>query len=104
MSKEEIDWNYRKEEYFALLHAVQTGVAFWMQAGFTDETNPKQLRVGVNSSLITSSALAKTLIEAGVIDYKKFRDNEILMLQEEVKSYERKLQKHHGNNVDIRLL
>lgn len=80
-------YKYRESEYMDLLHAMQSGVAFTMGP----DTEPKHLRVGVNSALITSSALVKTLVEAGLIDFEKFRDNEIELLKNEIELYKRRL-------------
>jgi hypothetical protein len=48
-------------------HAVQSGVAFLMSIGAANDTTPKHLRVGVNSALVESGALAELLIGKGLI-------------------------------------
>lgn len=49
-----------------LQHAVQSAVATKM--GFdASECTPKHLRVGVNSALIDASAVAKVLVDKGII-------------------------------------
>jgi hypothetical protein len=99
------DYSYRDSEYTKLLHAMQSGVKSLMEVEDnkdTGETSPKHLRTGVNSALITSSALVKTLVDKGLITFEEFRDNEIELLQKDVKSYENKLSQHYG--VDVKLL
>jgi hypothetical protein len=51
-------------------HAVQSAVKFLLtiqKHGDMSECSPKHLRVGVNSALIDSSAVAKVLIDKGII-------------------------------------
>jgi hypothetical protein len=49
-------------------HAVQTGVGLVNECmDDRGECSPKHLRVGVNSAIIDGSALAKLLIDKGVI-------------------------------------
>jgi hypothetical protein len=52
--------------YRDLAHAMQSGVAAKMALD-PSETTPKSLRVGVNSAMCDSSALARLLIAKGVI-------------------------------------
>lgn len=55
-----------KARYLAAAHAMQSGVAMAMNYDDT-QTDPKHLKVGVNSSLVTTSALVYLLISKGVI-------------------------------------
>ena len=96
MNKDEVDWAYRQDEYMALMHQMQTGVAFTMHR--SDEASPKHLRVGVNSAICMVSALVKTLVEADVIIWEDFRDSEIEMLKQDIESYKSRL----GGNVELR--
>ena len=52
------------QRYDAAAHAMQSGVAFEIGAGVSRETEPKHLRVGVNSAMVDSAALAALLINA----------------------------------------
>lgn len=54
------------KRYMAAMHAMQSGVAA-EQARGGKETEPKHLRVGVNSALLNQGALAKLLIDKGII-------------------------------------
>jgi hypothetical protein len=105
MSENEIDWNYRSDEYLALMHAMQSGIKFKMELEGThgsSETSPKHLRTGVNSALIDCSALVKTLVEAGVITIEDYRDNLIELLVAEVNDYQEKLSaKMGGANIKL---
>ena len=58
--------NEAKARYKAAMHAMQTGVAF-DEAHGDDSLSPKHLRVGVNSCLVDSGALAGLLITKRVI-------------------------------------
>jgi hypothetical protein len=55
-----------KARYMAAAHAMQSGVAMAMNYD-ASQTDPKHLKVGVNSSLVTTSALVHLLIAKGVI-------------------------------------
>lgn len=87
MNLDDVDWDYRSTEYLRLLHAMQSGVAFTMGP----DTEPKHLRVGVNSAHCSLAALAETLIAAGVIKWEDYRDAEIRVLKREVDSYKARL-------------
>ena len=52
--------------YEAAAHAMQTGVAFLMERG-DKATEPKHLRVGINSAMVEHAALVRLLISKGVI-------------------------------------
>ena len=50
------------DDYLKAAHAMQSGVAFKMHTD-PSETQPKHLRVGVNSAMVEQSAIAKLLID-----------------------------------------
>ena len=54
------------KEYLHHAHRMQTGVAFRMQRD-SKETDPKHLRVGINSAMSDIAALSRLLIEKGII-------------------------------------
>lgn len=86
-----------RSEYMQLLHAMQSGVATEMEdASRASATSPKHLRVGVNAALTDHYALAKLLMEKGVITkleyYRALRD----AMAEEVERYETRLSAAHG--------
>ncbi len=87
------------KRYTAAMHAVQTGVTIRMNKGNLNEsheTDPKHLRVGVNSALIDSAAVVKLLIEKGIITENEY----FLALAEqaefEAQSYEDELGLERG--------
>jgi hypothetical protein len=60
-----------KERYKAALHAMQTGVALKMERD-AHETQPKHLRVGVNSAMVADSAVVTLLVERGVFTWDEY--------------------------------
>lgn len=92
------DYQYRAAEYLDLCHAMQTGVAFTMGSS----TEPKHLRVGINVNMTEHAALVKTLVDAGLIEFEKYRDNQIEMMQQEIALYTRIISEQMGGNeVDL---
>jgi len=85
------------ERYYAALHAVQSGVAMKMNWDRTD-TEPKHLRVGINSMLIDTGAMAKLLIDKGIITEDEYYKALADMAEEEVKRYEKLIKEHYGTN------
>lgn len=67
-------------------HAVQSGVALMMQAGSV-QTEPKHMRVGINSAIISTSALARLLMLKGVITPEEYWAQLIQVWEEEVEAY-----------------
>ena len=73
-------------------HRVQSAIAFF--EGQRDafglrcaETEPKHLRVGVNSALIETSALARLMFRKGLLTAKEYYDALIEAWEQEVDSY-----------------
>lgn len=88
------------EEYHSLSHAMQTGVAYQMDKT-KGPTEPKHLRVGVNSALVSHSALVHILIDKGVfteLDYAKSLRNE---MKKEVERYERLLKEEYNITISL---
>lgn len=54
------------QRYRAAAHAMQTGVAVKMEHDPSGETTAKHLRVGVNSAMVDTAALAELLVEKGI--------------------------------------
>ena len=59
------------ERYQRAAHAMQSGVAMEMNHR-AQPTEPKHLRVGVNSAMCDSSALARLLINKGLITHDEY--------------------------------
>ena len=63
------------EKSNALLHAIQTGVAFCIERG-SKEAEGKHLRVGINNALCELGAVTKLLIDKGVFTEEEYFDVE----------------------------
>lgn len=86
------------ERYQAALHAMQTGVAAMMPSL---ETEPKHLRVGVNSSMVETSALAMLMVQKGIITYDEWAKALADAMEREADLYRQRLRTRLGPNVDI---
>lgn len=89
-----------KDRYVALVHAMQSGVAMLMHHE-PGETEPKHLRVGVNSALCDSGALAELLLAKGVFTEEEYLKAICTTLERDVKSYESKLEAIYGRKVTL---
>lgn len=83
------------DRYAAAMHAMQSGVAMKMNYD-QGETSPKHLRVGVNSGLISSGALAKVLCDKGVITLDEYEAALADMAERDAKSYQDDVNTHFG--------
>jgi len=90
------------ERYKAAIHAMQSGIAMEMNWNPKD-TEPKHLRVGVNSALVDSGALQKLLIDKGIITEDELYSALADMAELEVKMYEERINEHYGTNGTIKL-
>ena len=83
------------ERYIRAMHAMRSGVAMLMQGPEQGgrETSPKHLRVGVNSSLVSTSALTRLLVEKGIITWEEYCKTLADEMEKEVRSYEAQLPK-----------
>ncbi|GAY12061.1 hypothetical protein [Pseudonocardia sp. N23] len=81
------------DRYHAAMHAMQSGVAAEM---FRDPkpTEPKHLRVGVNSALLGSAAIGALLIEKGVITQDDYERAMADQAEREKAAYEERLGVH----------
>lgn len=82
-------------EYRRLMHAMQSGVALKLQADPTD-ASPKHLRLGVNSCLVDTSAIARLLISKGVITEREYLGALVDAAWREVDAYEKDLLNKYG--------
>ncbi len=60
------DTNDMLQRYYAAVHAMQSGVAYEMNSD-PRATEPKHLRVGVNTALRNQASLTELLISKGII-------------------------------------
>lgn len=86
--------------YHRALHALQSGVAAEQERG-SDDGTPKQLRTGVNSALVNSTALGTLLIEKGLITEAEYVKVLADGMEAEVARYEERLSEALGANVRL---
>lgn len=89
-----------QDRYRAAAHAMQSGVAAEMNLGSQD-TEPKHLRVGVNSSLVNSSALATLLVDKGIITREEYYHALATEMEREKARYEFRLSETMGRRIDL---
>lgn len=87
-------------KYRDLAHAMQTGVAIKMEYD-ASETSPKHLRVGVNSAMCESAALARLLIDKGVITSEEYEQTITAEMAREVERYQKWLADRGLTNVTL---
>ncbi len=89
------------DDYVSKCHAMQSGVAMKMNLD-PSETSPKHLRVGVNSAMVDSSALAKLLIDKGIITMEEYEAAITEGMAREVALYEQWLTEHmNGSKITL---
>jgi len=70
-------------------HGMQSGVAWEMgQGDRAAATEPKHLRVGINSALVNDAALVQLLIRKGIITMDEYASAVADEMEIEVKRYE----------------
>lgn len=89
-----------QERYAAAAHAMQSGVAAEIGLG-TKSTEPKHLRVGVNSALVDSAALAELLIGKGIITEDEYVEAIATGMEREAKAYEDRLSERTGQKITL---
>ena len=86
-------WKDLGLDYLAAAYGMQSAVAYEMErGGRSPSTEPKHLRVGVNSAMVEHSALAFLLIKKGVITDAEYREAMRLAMNHELATY----QETHG--------
>lgn len=73
--------------YLVAAHGMQTGVAHEMNNG-SKATQPKHLRVGVNTAMVDHAALVWLLIEKGVITEAEYLESIRKAMNHELCLYE----------------
>jgi hypothetical protein len=89
-----------RRTYEQALHAMQTGVAFIMGRE-PQETEAKHLRVGVNSAMCDNAALARLLIQKGVISEQEYLAAIAKEMNNEADRYEARVQSYLGDNAHV---
>lgn len=88
------------ERYNRLMHAMQTGVEYTREIE-PSQVDPKHMRVGVNSSLVSMGALCKLLIDKGVLTEVEYWRALVGAMETEVETYETRLREHLGHSVSL---
>lgn len=88
------------ERYRAAGHAMQSGVAMKMHFD-PKETEPKHLRVGVNAAMSEHSALAKLLIDKGLITDAEYIKALTDAMEAEAEKYRSEISEHTGANITL---
>lgn len=88
------------DRYQAAAHAMQSGVAMEMNHN-AGPTQPKHLRVGVNTAHADIGSLARLLIAKGVISEDEYLSAIADGMEQEKEAYERMLSEHFGKPVTL---
>ncbi len=86
--------------YYLHLKRMQSGVAAMMPID-PKSTEPKHLRVGVNSALVDTGAIAKLLLAKGVFTREELWKQLADSAEEEADKHEKLVQKHLGAAVKL---
>lgn len=87
--------------YESALHGIQTGVAFEMERGVS-ATEPKHLRVGVNSALVNDAALVRLLVAKGLFTMEEYLEELRLEANRELDRYEDRILNEYNVKVILR--
>lgn len=91
------------QRYLSALRAMQSGVAMRMNYDAAS-TEPKHLRVGVNTAHVASAAIVELLVEKGVITREEYLSKLADVMETERDSYRDWLQERIAPGLDnIRL-
>lgn len=90
------------ERYMAAAHGVQTGVAYELEYDPSSGT-PKHLRTGLNLSKVEHGALVRLLIAKGIITDEEYMEEMVKGVEEELHTYEERINKHFGVKGKIKL-
>lgn len=83
------------QRYYAAVHGMQSGVAMTMNYD-AGETQPKHLRVGVNSAHVSASALTTLLVEKGLATSLEVATILADFMEAERDDYQRRIRAHLG--------
>ncbi len=83
-----VKWTDLGLSYEAAAHRMQTDVALKINNPAMNDTQPKHLRVGINSAMVRHAALAWLLIKKGIITEDEYREEVRLAMNHELSTYE----------------
>ena len=90
-----------RERYERAAHAMQSGVAIEMShLGTSKETEAKHLRVGVNSAMVDSAALAGLLISKGIFTMEEYAKAVADQMEKEAE-YRKRIADRLGRDVTL---
>lgn len=87
-------------KYLAAAHAMQAGVATEMNYN-SKPTEPKHLRVGINTCMVDIAALVGLLVKKGVITQEEYYDALTTAMETEKDRYEKHVSKLVGVPVTL---
>lgn len=88
--------------YLAASHVVQSGVAMEMNIpSRARATEPKFLRVGVNSAMVDHAALVGLLVLKGIITDDEYMKAIADAMEAEKERYEKALSQHYGKKITL---
>ena len=90
------------ERYEKACHAMQSGVAMEMNDN-PGPTTPKHLRVGINVALCDQAALARLLVQKGIITLEEYEAAITDEMEHEVERYEARIAARVGGTTPITL-
>jgi len=86
-----------RTRYMIAVHAMQAGVGVRAESDYDNfDLTPKHLRVGVNSALVDSCAIAELLIKKGLITEKEYLEALATGMEREVTKYQKELEERFG--------
>lgn len=92
----------REREIQRLQHAMQAGVATEMNiSSRSSATQPKHLRVGINTAMVDHGALVLLLVQKGVITASEYQEARLTAWKTEVRRYEELLARELGAKVRL---
>ena len=74
--------------YEQALHGIQTAIQHEISTGKSRKTEPKHMRVGIDSGHISDAALVTLLIQKGLIDETEFHESLRRQANAELADYE----------------
>jgi hypothetical protein len=90
-----------QERYLAAVHAMQSGVAMEMNDPAIKATDPKHLRVGVNSAMCDHAALIRVLVAKGILTEAEYVEAVADEMEREQARYEDRLTEKYGRTIKL---
>src|SRR3954471_24629724 len=90
-----------RDRWVRAMHALQAGVRMEMELGLSRDTEPKHLRVGVNSALVDHGALVALLVQKGLVTEEEYLTAIAEGAEREKRAYEQRLSAALGKTVHL---